>query len=119
MSRSCFIHFQKLISNLICAGCSFALIPEYGIGRKLIKAGIKACSRLAYDSIIVLEHPEYYPKFGFRQANTWRITDRFDAPIEAFMALELKEGVLEGANGILEYPDEFLEVLKTKSDLKK
>lgn len=55
-------------------------------------------------------HPEYYPKFGFRQTNTWGITDPFGAPVAAFMVLELKEGALERAAEIVEYPDEFLEV---------
>jgi predicted N-acetyltransferase YhbS len=53
-----------------------------GIGGELIRKGIKACQRLGYDSIVVLRHPEYYPKFGFRQANTWGIRDPFGAPAE-------------------------------------
>jgi putative acetyltransferase len=90
-----------------------AVLPEFqrqGIGGELIREGIKACQRLGYDSVIVLGHPEYYPKFGFRQANSWGIIDPFDAPVEAFMALELKKGTLGGAAWIVEYPDEFLEV---------
>ena len=88
-------------------------MPEFqrqSIGGELIREGIKACQRLGYDSIVVLGRPEYYPKFGFRQANTWGIRDPFSAPVEAFMALELKEGVLEGAGRVVEYPDDFLEV---------
>jgi putative acetyltransferase len=90
-----------------------AVLPEFqrqGIGGELIGEGIKACQRLGYDSIILLGHPEYYPKFGFRQANSWGIIDPFGAPIEAFMAMELKKGSLEDAAGTVEYPDEFLEV---------
>lgn len=60
--------------------------------------------------MIVLEHPEYYPKFGFKQTDTWGIKDPFSAPAEAFMALELKEGALEGASGMVEYPEEFNEL---------
>ncbi len=90
-----------------------AVLPEFqrqGIGGELIREGLKACQRFGYDSIIVLGHPEYYPRFGFKQAITWGIRDPFGAPAEAFMALELKEGALEGAGGIVEYPEEFLEV---------
>ena len=90
-----------------------AVLPEFqkqGIGSELIREGLKACQQLGYDSVIVLGHPEYYPKFGFKQADTWGIKDPFGAPAEAFMALELKKGALEGASGIVEYPDEFLEV---------
>ncbi len=87
-----------------------AVRPEFqkqGIGGKLIRKGLKACRQLGYDSVIVFGHPEYYPKFGFRPAGTWNIKDTFGAPAEAFMALELKEGGLEGASGIVELPEEF------------
>lgn len=90
-----------------------AVLPEFqrqGIGGELIRERLKACQRLGFDSVIVLGHPEYYSKFGFKPANMWGITDPFGAPAEAFMALELKEGALEGAGGVVEYPDEFLEV---------
>jgi putative acetyltransferase len=87
-----------------------AVRPEFqkkGIGGKLIREGLKVCRQLGYDSVIVFGHPEYYPKFGFKQAGTWGIKDTFGAPAEAFMALELKEGVLEGASGVVELPEEF------------
>jgi predicted N-acetyltransferase YhbS len=75
-----------------------AVRPEFqkqGIGGKLIKEGLKACGQLGYDSAIVLWHPEYYPKFGFKQAGTWGIKDPFGSPAEAFMALELKKMLLK------------------------
>jgi putative acetyltransferase len=62
---------------------------------------------LGYDSVIVFGHPEYYPKFGFRPAGTWGIKDTFGAPAEAFMALELKDGVLKNVSGVVELPEEF------------
>jgi putative acetyltransferase len=87
-----------------------AVRPEFqkqGIGGELIREGLKACKQSGYDSVIVFGHPEYYPKFGFRPAGTWGIKDTFGAPAEAFMALELKEGALEGASGVVELPEEF------------
>jgi len=90
-----------------------AVRPEFqkqGIGSKLIKEGLKACGQLGYDSAVVLGHPEYYPKFGFKQAGTWGMKDPFGAPAEAFMALELERGALEEASGIVEYPEEFNDV---------
>ncbi len=85
-----------------------AVLPEFqkqGIGGELIKEGLKACKQLGYDSAIVLGHPEYYPEFGFKQANTWGIKDPFGVPAEAFMALELKKGALENTGGVVEYSD--------------
>ena len=87
--------------------------PEFQkqrIGSELIREGLKTCRQFGYDSVIVLGHPEYSPTFGFKQADTWGIKDPFGAPTEAFMALELKEGVLEGASGMVEYPEEFNEL---------
>jgi putative acetyltransferase len=86
--------------------------PEFqkrGIGSELIREGLKACQQLGYDSVVVLGHPEYYPKFGFKQAGIWGIKDLFGAPypIETFLALELEKGTLEGADGVVEYPEEF------------
>jgi putative acetyltransferase len=90
-----------------------AVRPEFqkqGIGGELIREGLKACGRMGYDPIVVLGNPEYYPNFGFEQAGKWEIKGPFGAPAEVFMALELKDGALEGAGGVTEYPDEFLKV---------
>ncbi|AKB26404.1 GCN5-related N-acetyltransferase [Methanosarcina sp. MTP4] len=87
--------------------------PEFqkqGIGSRLIKEGLETCKKLGYGSVIVLGHPEYYSSFGFEPASKWGIKDPFGAPEEAFMALELKEGALEGISGVVEYPEEFSDV---------
>jgi predicted N-acetyltransferase YhbS len=62
---------------------------------------------LGYGSVTVLGHPEYYPKFVLKPAGTWNIRNPFGVPAEAFMGLELKDGALEGASGMEEYPEEF------------
>ena len=55
--------------------------------------------------MIVLGHPKYYPRFGFSSG----MTRGLDAPFsgDAFMALELKDGVLEGVRGQVRYPPPF------------
>ena len=90
-----------------------AVIPEFqkqGIGSKLIKKGIEKAKELNFDSIIVLGHKEYYPKFGFQKASKWNIKCPFEVPEEAFMAIELTEKAFEGKAGTVRYPDEFMEV---------
>jgi putative acetyltransferase len=90
-----------------------AVIPEFqkrGIGSKLIRRGIEKAKELGFDSIIVLGHKDYYPKFGFQKASKWGIQCPFEAPEEAFMAIELTEKALDGKSGIVHYPDEFMEV---------
>ncbi len=91
-----------------------AVIPELqrqGIGSRLVTEGLEAAARLGYRSVIVLGHPEYYPRFGFKPASRWNIKAPFDAPDEAFMALELVNGELIGKSGVVEYPGEFTDAV--------
>jgi predicted N-acetyltransferase YhbS len=59
--------------------------------------------------MILVGHPTYYPRFGFRPASTWRI--RYATPIrdEVFMAIELMPGGLADAAGVVTLPREFNE----------
>lgn len=87
-----------------------AVHPDHqlkGIGSMLIRAGLQKARDLGYDSVIVLGHEHYYPKFGFLPAEGWQIKAPFDVPSAAFMALELKPGCLAGVNGTVEYAKEF------------
>jgi predicted N-acetyltransferase YhbS len=87
-----------------------AVLPTYqnqGIGAKLIKEGLKKARKLGFDSVIVLGHKNYYPRFGFERASRWNIKCPFEVPDEAFMAIELNVGALKERSGIVEYPREF------------
>jgi putative acetyltransferase len=90
-----------------------AVVPkhqEQGVGGKLIRKGLDEARRLGFDSVIVLGHPEYYPRFGFRKASEWGIRCPFEAPDEAFMAMELREGALKDKAGTVSFPKEFIGV---------
>ncbi|MBW2249626.1 MAG: N-acetyltransferase [Deltaproteobacteria bacterium] len=78
-------------------------VQKKGIGSQLVKTGIEKCSTQCYDAIVVLGHPEYYPKFGFVPSVKYGIKSEYDVPDEAFMVLELKEGSLKGKNGVIKY----------------
>jgi putative acetyltransferase len=56
---------------------------------------------------IVLGHPAYYPRFGFRPAAPLGIRWEHDAPEDAFMVMELEPGALAGKSGIVRYRPEF------------
>ena len=89
-----------------------AVIPELqkqGIGGKLIKKGIKKAKELEFDSIIVVGHKDYYPKFGFQKASQWGMKCPFEVPDEAFMAIELIVKALENKAGVVHFPQEFME----------
>jgi predicted N-acetyltransferase YhbS len=87
-----------------------AVLPKYqnqGVGGKLIKEGLKRAEKLGFNSVIVVGHKDYYPKFGFEKASKWSIKCPIDAPDEAFMAIELKVGSLKNKTGVVEFPKEF------------
>ena len=89
-----------------------SVLPEYqnkGIGKLLIHEALKKAKELGHKSVIVLGHPEYYPRFGFKEASIWGIKAPFDVPNETFMALELTENALHNVSGVVEYSTAFFE----------
>ena len=87
-----------------------SVLPEHrrkGVGSKLILAGHKMARRAGYLSVILLGHPSFYPKFGYRPAHEWGITAPLNVPPEAFMALELAPQGLSMSEGVVAYPPEF------------
>ena len=87
-----------------------AVLPEYqnrGIGSQLVREGLKECQRLGQDIVVVLGHPEFYPRFGFVPASLKGLRSEYDVRDEVFMSLELKEGALAGRRGLVKYHPEF------------
>jgi putative acetyltransferase len=87
-----------------------AVLPEYqrqGIGTALMKSGLAECTRLGHERVIVLGHPEYYPRFGFQRASQYGVRFEFEAPDEACMILALQPGALEGVSGVAKYQPEW------------
>ncbi|MGG0650468.1 N-acetyltransferase [Bacillus mycoides] len=80
-----------------------------GIGGKLIGAALEKAKEPGYGSVVVLGHPEYYPKFGFKKASEWNIKAPFEVPEEVFMVMELTENALEGVEGVVQYSSAFAE----------
>jgi len=74
-----------------------------GIGSALVRAGLEACRRLPADAVVVLGHPEYYPRFGFAPGVLTGLGCEYDVPAQAFMALELRPGALRGVTGTVQY----------------
>ena len=86
-----------------------AVKPEFqgqGIGSQLIRTGLRKAAELGYDSVLLLGHPEYYPRFGFKPASHWNITTSYNAPAATFLR-ELREGSLIGISGLVQYAPEF------------
>jgi putative acetyltransferase len=90
-----------------------AVLPAHqrsGIGAALVRYGLAASAGLGHHIVIVLGHPEYYPKFGFVPASRFGIRPPFDVRPEAFMALELQPGALLHVQGEAEYAAPFMTV---------
>ena len=81
------------------------------IGSLLVKEGLKKAAECGFTSVIIVGHPKYYPKFGFKPASLWNIKLPFEIPDEVFMALELKSDGLKDCKGIVEYPKEYEEAM--------
>lgn len=87
-----------------------SVLPAYqnfGIGSALVKEGLEMAKSIGFESVIVLGHDKYYPRFGFQPASKWNITCPYEVPDEVFMALELVPGALTNISGEVEYPEEF------------
>jgi len=87
-----------------------AVVPEYqrqGIGSKLVEAGNEKLQDDDCPFIIVLGHPNYYPRFGFRPASMYGIECEWTVPDDVFMLLVLDEAKMQGVSGLAKYRHEF------------
>lgn len=94
----------------VVALAPLAVLPEFqgqGIGSALARAGLDECRRLGFGCVVLLGHPTYYPRFGFVPASRYGLRCTFDAPDEAFMAVELETGFLVGRGGIVRFSAEW------------
>jgi putative acetyltransferase len=83
-----------------------AVVPERqrdGVGSALVRHGLDLAAGMQYPYVVVLGHPEYYPRFGFVPARGLGIDTPYEAPDEAWMALPLGEAG-EGMRGAVRYP---------------
>jgi len=91
-----------------------AVFPEYqrqGVGLRLVKAGLAILKDRGCPFVIVLGHPEYYPRFGFKRASCLNILSEWDVPDEAFMILVLNESKIKEIKGLAKYRPEFNEAM--------
>ena len=72
---------------------------KQGIGSALIAHTKKIAQTMGYKAIIIFGNPAYYHQFGFENAANFEISTAEGANFEAFMALELYKGGLQGITG--------------------
>jgi putative acetyltransferase len=79
-----------------------------GIGTALVAEGTKRLREAGAAFVIVLGHPEYYPRFGFEPASRYGVRCQWpDVPDEAFMLLVLEPARASSLAGVARYRPEF------------
>lgn len=88
-----------------------AVLPErqrQGLGSQLVRRGIEILAERNCPFVVVLGHPEYYPRFGFAPASRHGLSCPWDGVRDAaFMALVLDERAMAGVFGVARYREEF------------
>ncbi len=91
-----------------------AVLPDrqrQGIGSQLVRRGLDILRERGCPFVVVVGHPEYYPRFGFEPASTHRLASQWEGmPEAAFMALVLDAPAMAGVSGVAKYREEFDEV---------
>jgi putative acetyltransferase len=98
--------------NLMGLG-PMAVVPDRqrkGVGSALVRQGLMCCKDLGARAVVVVGHPEYYPRFGFAPASRYALRCEYDVPDDVFMVAELEAGALNGASGVVRYHDAFADV---------
>jgi putative acetyltransferase len=83
-----------------------AVVPEHQrarVGTALVDAGLRRARNTDYPLVVVVGHPEYYPRFGFAPAREYGIDIPYEAPDEAWMALPLP-AYDDRVRGMVRYP---------------
>jgi predicted N-acetyltransferase YhbS len=88
--------------EFIALSMMVGVLPSYqgkGVGSMLIKQAIKIARSLGYKGIVIFGNPEYYPRFGFKNAKEYGIQTSDGQNFDPFMALEISENSLNGIQG--------------------
>jgi len=131
-TRAKVIDAQNNEHEILCVE-PFSILPEYqnkGIGSKLLNESIIVAKESGYIGMILFGNPEYYHRFGFRNAKEYGLTTKDGKNFEQFMALEFQSNGLDNVKGrffeddtfetnpgdLIEFEKKFLYKEKLKTD---
>ncbi len=106
------INYNNRERSAALALAPVAVLPEFqggGIGGRLIETAHVIAKSLGHESVILLGHEKYYPKFGYQPLHHFNLSLPFKAPPENCMAIELVPGALKKLAGKVVYPAAFFE----------
>lgn len=89
---------EKAVLNL----GPISVLPQYqkqGVGKALINELIKNAKEQGFGAFLFFGRPEYYPKFGFVEAENFGISDSEGYSYPSFMGMELIPGYLGDVRG--------------------
>jgi putative acetyltransferase len=88
-----------------------AVLParqRQGIGSKLVRRGLEILRERGCPFVVVIGHPEYYPRFGFEPASLHGLACQWEGvPDAAFMISILDADAMAGVSGMARYRNEF------------
>ena len=81
------------------------------IGSRLVMQGLQILRERSCPFVVVVGHPEYYPRFGFERASLHHLASEWEGLADdAFMVLILDADAMAGVSGVAKYRSEFHEV---------
>lgn len=83
---------------------SIAVLPSHqrrGIGSTLVEEGLAECRKMGCKIVMVLGHPKFFSRFGFSAELARRLESPYSG--QAWMAIELVPGALEGVVGRIDH----------------
>jgi putative acetyltransferase len=84
-------------------------VQRHGIGTQLVEAGNARLRERGCPYVVVVGHPVFYPRFGFRPARPLGITCEWEVPDDVFLILVFDEATMSGVTGMAAYRPEFSE----------
>ena len=93
---------KKNIENVVLCVGPFSIMKKYqnkGYGSLLMEYCIAKSKELSYPGMILFGNPNYYHRFGFRNAEKFGIKTKEGMNFDPFMAKELIKGGLQKIQG--------------------
>jgi putative acetyltransferase len=91
-----------------------AVVPErqrQGVGSDLVTTSLGRLRGAACPFVVVVGHPAFYPRFGFKPASAYGISCEWPVPDEVFMILVLDPLQMQTVRGLARYRPEFSTVV--------
>ncbi|HEX2103136.1 MAG TPA: N-acetyltransferase [Solirubrobacteraceae bacterium] len=77
-----------------------------GVGTRLVAEALERAATTDYPLVVVVGHPEYYPRLGFERADRFGVRAPWEIPPQAWMLHRLP-AYRPAARGLVTYPAPF------------